>query len=160
MTVLHVSTWEVFEWQVRGGVVARAANDRVKHVPLLLALLVLSHQLPPASAGVVRRLSHALHRRLTRTDGRPSAATQNKTLGAKQTADFAYLEANVLPQLEVLSVHHEVFQDFGVVHVVGIMCRDGEVAVAHHLLGDVDGEGAVNAGPVGLRHLLQRRRTT
>lgn len=35
-------------------------------------------------------------------------------------------------------------------HVVGIICRDGEVAVAHHLFRDVDGEGAVNAGPVGL----------
>lgn len=62
----------------------------------------------------------------------------------------------MLTQLEVLGVHLEVFQDFGVVHVVGIICRDGEVAVAHHLLGDVDGEGAVNAGPVGLRNLLQR----
>lgn len=35
-------------------------------------------------------------------------------------------------------------------HVVGIISRDGEVTVAHHLLGDVDGEGAVDTGPVGL----------
>lgn len=65
----------------------------------------------------------------------------------------------MLQQLKVLGVHLEVFQDFGVVHVVGIICRDGKVAEAHHLLGDVDGKRAVNAGPVGLRHLLQRRQT-
>lgn len=35
-------------------------------------------------------------------------------------------------------------------HVVGIISRDGEVTVAHHFLGDVDGEGAVDTGPVGL----------
>lgn len=36
------------------------------------------------------------------------------------------------------------------VHIVWVICRDGEVTVAHHLLGDVDGEGTVNTGPVGL----------
>lgn len=58
-------------------------------------------------------------------------------------------------QLEVLSIHAEVVEDLGVVHVVGPVTGDREVTVAHHLLGDVDGEGAVDAGPVWLRHLLQ-----
>lgn len=41
-------------------------------------------------------------------------------------------------------------------HIVWIVSRDGEVTVAHHLLGDVDGEGSVNTGPVWLRHFLWR----
>lgn len=87
---LHVFTWKVVEWNVRGGVVAGAAYDRVKHMPLLLAFLALSHQLPPASAGVVWCLSHTLHQCLTRTDRRTSAATEKgRTPGAKQTPDFA-----------------------------------------------------------------------
>lgn len=61
-----------------------------------------------------------------------------------------YLEANVLHQFEVLCVHSEIIQDLGVMHVVGIISRNGEVAVGHHLLGNIDGEGSVDAGPVGL----------
>lgn len=60
-------------------------------------------------------------------------------------------------QFKVFRIQPEVFQDFRVVHVVGVISRDGEVTVAHHLLGDVDGEGAVDAGSVWLRHFLQRR---
>lgn len=50
----------------------------------------------------------------------------------------------------MLCIHPEIGQDFRVMHVVGIISRDGEVAVGHHLLGDVDGEGTVDTGPVGL----------
>lgn len=54
----------------------------------------------------------------------------------------------------MLGIEAEVLQDFGMVHVVGVVAWDGEVAVAHHLLGDVDGQGAVDAGSVWLRHFL------
>lgn len=57
-------------------------------------------------------------------------------------------------QLEVLSVETEVLQDTSVVHVVGVICWDGEVAVTHHLLGDIDGQGFIDACPVGVRDLL------
>lgn len=66
----------------------------------------------------------------------------------------SYLEADALQKFEVLSILAEIFEDFGMVHVVGVVGRDGEVTVAHHLLGDVDGQGAVYAGSVWLRHLL------
>lgn len=56
----------------------------------------------------------------------------------------------MLQQLEVVCIHPEVGQDFGVVHIVGVIGRNGEVTVAHHLLGNVDGEGAVYTGSVGL----------
>lgn len=68
-----------------------------------------------------------------------------------------YLKANVLQQFKVFCIHPEVFQDFRVVHVVGVISRDGEVTVAHHLLGNVDGKGAVDASPVWIRNLLQIR---
>lgn len=42
-------------------------------------------------------------------------------------------------------------------HVVGEVRRDREVAEAHHLLGAVDDEGVVDAGPVCLRILLQQQ---
>lgn len=42
------------------------------------------------------------------------------------------------------------------VHVVGVISGNGEVTVTHHLLGNIDGEGTVDTGPVGLRHFLQR----
>lgn len=63
----------------------------------------------------------------------------------------------MLQQFKVFCIHPEIFQDFRVVHVVGVICRNGEVTETHHLLGDVNGEGAVDAGPVWLRHFLQRR---
>lgn len=47
-------------------------------------------------------------------------------------------------------IHPEVVEDFRVMHVVGIIGRNGEVTVAHHLFGDVDGEGTVDTRPVGL----------
>ncbi len=56
----------------------------------------------------------------------------------------------MLQQLEVFCIHPEVFQDFRVMHVVWIITRDGEITEAHHFLGDVNGEGAVDTGPVGL----------
>lgn len=54
----------------------------------------------------------------------------------------------------MLSILAEVFQDFGVVHVVWVVSRDGKVTIAHHLLGDVDSQGTVDAGSVWLRHFL------
>ena len=51
-----------------------------------------------------------------------------------------YLIADVLQQFEMVSIHAEVLEDLGVVHVVWVISRDWEVAVAHHFLGDVDGE--------------------
>lgn len=56
----------------------------------------------------------------------------------------------MLHQFKVFCIHLEVVQDFRVMHVVRIITRDREVTVAHHLLGDVDGEGAVDTGPVRL----------
>lgn len=61
----------------------------------------------------------------------------------------------MLQYFEMIGIHPEVFHDFRVVHVVGIVSRDGEVTVAHHLFGDIDRKGTVDAGPVGLRHFLQ-----
>lgn len=55
----------------------------------------------------------------------------------------------------MVSVHPEVFHDEGVVHVVWVMCRYGEVAKTHHLLGGVDDDRVVDAGPVRLWVLLQ-----
>lgn len=55
---------------------------------------------------------------------------------------------NVLNQFEVIGIHSEVIQDFGMMHVVGIISRNGEVTVGHHLLGNIDGEGPVDAGSV------------
>ena len=67
----------------------------------------------------------------------------------------SYIQVYVLDELEVVSVHSEVVHDEGVVHVVGEMCRNGEVAETHHLLGGVDDDGVVDAGPVWLWILLQ-----
>ena len=62
----------------------------------------------------------------------------------------------MLQQFKVFCIHPEVFQDFRVVHVVGVISRDGEVTVAHHLFGNVDGQGTIDTGSVWLRHFLQR----
>ena len=64
----------------------------------------------------------------------------------KTCVSWFYLVADVLQQFEVLCVHPEVFQDLRMVHVVWVVSGDGEVTVTHHLLGDVDGQGAVDAG--------------
>lgn len=61
-----------------------------------------------------------------------------------------YLELNVLHQFKVLCIRPKVFQDFGMMHVVWIIGGNGEVAVGHHLLGDIDGEGTVDTGSVWL----------
>lgn len=66
-----------------------------------------------------------------------------------------YVEANVLGELEVVCIHPKVVHDEGVVHVVWEVCRDGEVTETHHLLGGVDDDRVVDAGPVRLRILLQ-----
>lgn len=66
-----------------------------------------------------------------------------------------YVEANVLGELEVVCVHPKVVHNEGVVHEVGEVCRDGEVTKTHHLLGGVDDDRVVDAGPVCLRILLQ-----
>ena len=66
-----------------------------------------------------------------------------------------YVEANVLGELEVVRIHSKVFHDEGVVHVVGEVCRNGEITETHHLLGGVDDDGVVDAGSVRLRILLQ-----
>ena len=57
----------------------------------------------------------------------------------------------------MVGVHSEVVHDEGVVHEVGEMCRNGEVAETHHLLGCVDDDGVVDAGPVWLWILLQEQ---
>lgn len=67
----------------------------------------------------------------------------------------AHVEVDVLGELEVVCIHAEVFQDEGVVHVVRKVRRDRKVAETHHLLGAVDDERVVDAGPVRLRILLQ-----
>ena len=64
----------------------------------------------------------------------------------------------MLEQLEVLSVKAEVLQDTRVVHVVGVICWNGEVAETHHLLGGIDGQGLIDTCPVGLRDLLHRKK--
>lgn len=61
----------------------------------------------------------------------------------------------MLQQFEVFSIEPEVLKDTGVVHVVGVVSWDGEVAETHHLLGDIDGEGTVDTGSVGLRNFLE-----
>lgn len=42
-------------------------------------------------------------------------------------------------------------------HEVGEVCRNGEVTEAHHLLGGVDDDRVVDAGPVWLWILLQEQ---
>lgn len=56
----------------------------------------------------------------------------------------------MLCQFKVLCIHPKVIQDFGVMHVVGIIGGNGEVTVGHHLLGNIDGEGTVDTGSVWL----------
>lgn len=68
-------------------------------------------------------------------------------------------EADVPQQVEAPGVHAEVLHDLGVVHVVGEVVGDGEVAEAHHLLGGVDDDGAVDAGAALLGLLLRARGT-
>lgn len=78
-------------------------------------------------------------------------------LQARSKWGTPYIEAYVLDELEVVSVHSEVVHDEGVVHEVGEVRRNGEVAEAHHLLGCVDDDRVVDAGPVWLWILLQEQ---
>ena len=68
-----------------------------------------------------------------------------------------YIEVYVFDELKVVGVHSEVVHDEGVVHVVGEMSRNGEVTETHHLLGGVDDDRVVDAGPVWLWILLQEQ---
>lgn len=66
-----------------------------------------------------------------------------------------YIEAYVLGELEVFSIHPKVVHDEGIVHEVGEVCGDGEITETHHLLGGVDDDRVVDAGPVRLWIFLQ-----
>lgn len=50
-----------------------------------------------------------------------------------------YLELDVFHEPEVPGIHPEILHHFGVVHVVGVMVRDGIVAEGCHLLGCIAG---------------------
>lgn len=69
-----------------------------------------------------------------------------------------YIEAYVLGEPEVVRIHAKVVHDEGVVHVVGEVCRNGEITETHHLLGGVDDDRVVDAGSVWLWILLQAAR--
>lgn len=66
-----------------------------------------------------------------------------------------HVEAYVLVELEVSSIHPKVVNDEGVVHVVWEVCRDGIITETHHLLGGVDDDRVVDAGSVRFGILLQ-----
>lgn len=66
-----------------------------------------------------------------------------------------HIETYVFGELEVISIHPKVVHDKGVVHEVGEVCRDGKITETHHLLGGVDDDRVVDAGPVLLGILLQ-----
>lgn len=68
---------------------------------------------------------------------------------------YPYVEAYVLGELEVISIHPEVVHDESVMHEIWEVCRDWKVTETHHLLGGVDDDRVVDAGPVWLRILLQ-----
>lgn len=61
MYVKRVFTWEVFERQVRVGVVTGAADNCIKDVPLLLSIFILSHHFPLTRTRKVRSLFDTLH---------------------------------------------------------------------------------------------------
>lgn len=65
----------------------------------------------------------------------------------------------MLGELEVIGIHVEVLYDERVMHVVWEVCRDGIITETHHLLGGVDDDRVVDAGPVWLRIILQRTTT-
>lgn len=50
-----------------------------------------------------------------------------------------HLELDVFHEPEVPGIHPEILHHFGVVHVVGVMIRDGVVAEGCHLLGGIAG---------------------
>lgn len=81
--------------------------------------------------------------------------TEKNVIPSRKLVRNPYVEAYVLGELEVISVHPKVVHDEGVVHVVWEVCRDRKVTEAHHLLGGVDDDRVVDAGPVRIGILLQ-----
>lgn len=79
----------------------------------------------------------------------------NVTLGMK-LLQHPYIEVYVLGELEVIGIHSKVVHDEGVVHEVGEVSRNGKITETHHLLGGVDDDRVVDAGPVWLWILLQQ----
>lgn len=66
----------------------------------------------------------------------------------------------MLGELEVIGIHSKVVHDEGVVHEVGEVSRNGKITETHHLLGGVDDDRVVDAGPVWLWILLKPPQTT
>lgn len=62
---------------------------------------------------------------------------------------------DVPQQVEVPGIVTDVLLEPGVVHVVGVVVREGEVGVAHHLLARVGEDGAVDACSAFLHMLLE-----
>lgn len=62
--------------------------------------------------------------------------------------EHPYVDAYVLGEVEVVSIHSEVVHDEGVVHVVGKVFRNGKVTETHHLLGGIDDDRVIDAGSV------------
>lgn len=150
-------TGEGVQREVRVGVVPGAHQHGVKDIRLLLAL-ALGHHLPAARGGEIGALGHAAHAGLGRGEW-VSAFCSPLTPVSPPKVPVSHPEADVPQQVEAPGVHAEVLHDLGVVHVVGEVVGDGEVAEAHHLLGGVDDDGAVDAGAALLRLLLRARGT-
>lgn len=47
---------------------------------------------------------------------------------------MADLQADVAPELEVVSIHAKIIHNVRIVHIVWEMGRNGEIAETHHLL--------------------------
>lgn len=135
------------------GVVPTAHQHGVEDSRLLLPL-ALRHHLPLPAAGEVGALGHAAHAGLGAGGAVSGTLCPPLPLPPPPRPPSSHPEADVAEQVEVLGVHAEVLHDLGVVHVVGEVLRDGEVAEAHHLLGGVDDDGAVDAGTAILGALL------
>lgn len=125
----------------------------------LLLPLALGHHLPLPAAGEVGALGHVAHTRLGTGGAVSGTPCPTFPLLPPPRPPGSHPEADVAEQVKVLGVHAEVLHDLGVVHVVGEVLRNGEVAEAHHLLGGVDDDGAVDAGTAVLRALLWERGT-
>lgn len=66
-----------------------------------------------------------------------STHTHSHMLAQYSISLIFYLETNILQEVKVSDVHPEVVHEFGVVHIVGEMVGEGEVAEGHHLFGGV-----------------------
>lgn len=58
-------------------------------------------------------------------------------------------------EVKVLSILADVVLEPGVVHVVGVVVREGEVRVTHHLFAGVGEDSAVDAGSAFLCLVLE-----